>query len=81
MDFNHYYSVEQCLFLRVYDSLSDRVYFFFYIILRAFILPGQELLLYHTGMLLFDVNYYLKQKRIIEAYKNPTLICNVNEIL
>ena len=68
-------------FLSCMISLSDRVYFFLHVILRAFIIPGQELLLYHTGILLFDVNYYLKQKRILEAYKNPTFICNVSQIL
>jgi len=68
-------------FLACMISLLDCVYFFLYIILRAFIVPGKELLLYHTVVLLFDVNYYLKQKRILEAYKNPTLICNVNQML
>jgi hypothetical protein len=42
-------------------TLLDRVYFFLCIILQVFIFPSQELLLYHTDIFLFDVNYYLRQ--------------------
>ena len=62
-------------------TLLDRVYCFLCIILRVFILPGQELLLYHTDIFLFDVNYYLKQKLILEACKNLMLLRNLNPIL